>query len=333
MWHRICLTTRVPPRTIESVQSRHSQDPALPLWRRLRRRFYYLLTKATFVSVRRLPPSVGRGLCVGLARMALLVRPRERSRASTNLALAFPELNPTEREKLLGESALALGRNLYDSLTLKQAVREDFAGVHDDGTIATVSKLRNHGRGVLILTGHLGCWELLGAFLAARLGGLAVVTGTVHNRPVDRLLQEQRRELGIVPLPREGDLRPLVRTLKQGGVVAVLLDQNTRVQNMDVPFFGHPAPTAMGFGKLALRYRVPVLPVAIARGVDGHHVVHLPLVELSVGENKSVVVEFLKKCNFALETLIRRNPAEWVWFHQRWPLPITRYPGRQQEPK
>jgi KDO2-lipid IV(A) lauroyltransferase len=246
--------------------------------------------------------------------------------------LAFPDLSVAAREKLLGESAIVLGRNFYDSLTLARAAHEDFAGIRDDGALAAITRLRSQGRGVLILTGHIGSWELLGAFLAARLGGLAVVTGTVHNRPVDQLLQEQRRKMGLIPLPREGDLRPLIRALRQGGVVAVLLDQNTRVQNIDVPFFGHPAPTAAGFGKLALRYRVPVLPVAIARAGDGHHVVHLPPVGLPECGNESAVVEFLRQCNAALETLIRRNPAEWVWFHQRWPEPITRGTGRYRDP-
>ena len=296
----------------------HLQGQNLPLWRRWRRQGYYLLTLATLAGMSRLPERWGQGICVGLARLALRARSRERRQAWHNLGLAFPHLSPSERHRLLAKALETLGRNLYDMLVLDRQARRDFPEVADAGVIASISKLRAHGRGVLILTGHLGCWELLGAYLAARLQGLAVITGTVHNAPVDRLLQERRVRLGLRPMPRESDLRPVVRTLRRGGVVAVLLDQNTRVQNVAVPFFGRPAPTPVGFARLALRYRVPVLPVAIGRVAAGHRISHLSPLPLPAGEGPAAVQLFLQRCNEALEQFIRRNPAEWVWFHDRW---------------
>ena len=307
--------------------------PDLPHWHRLRRRFYYLLTVATLMAVRCLPQRVGRGLCGGLARAALRVRSRERHRAQQNLALAFPDLTVGERDRLLRQAVDALGRNLYDSLALEKLARRDFATVVDEGTVDAVRRLQSRGRGVLLLTGHLGCWELLGAYLASRLDGLAVVTGSVHNAPVDQLLQERRRRWGLTPLPRERDLRPVLRYLRRGGVVAVLLDQNTRVHNVDVPFFGRPAPTPAGFAKLALRYRLPVLPVAIERCAEGYRVVHLPPLPLEAGSSEVAVERFLGSCNAALELFIRRNPAEWVWFHERWPAgPGSDRTGGERQP-
>lgn len=290
----------------------------LPWRRRLRRRGYHLLAVALLALARSVPAAVGRAVCAGLAGAAWRLRRTERERARVNLATAFPEWSTTERDALLRRAAARLGANLYDALALEREAARGFPGVVDDGAAAAARALLAEGRGLLILTGHLGCWELLGAWLARELGGLTVVTGTIHNAPVDRLVNRRRARLGMSPAAREGDLRPLLRTLRRGGAAAVLLDQNTRVPSVPVPFFGRPAPTAVGFARLARRTGAPVLPVGIGRGGGGHRVVHLPPLR-PVGEGTTTAEHaFLEECNAALETLIRRNPAEWVWFHRRW---------------
>ncbi len=279
------------------------------------------------------PIAVGRGLCAGMARFAFRMRPQDRHVAEANLGRAFPELDERGRRRLLVESVRALGLNLFDTLAARRLLENGDSVVEEPGPVEGMSQvgdvladLAAPGRGVFILTGHLGCWELLGGWLARELrarglDGLGVVTGTVRNPPVDRFLQGRRRGLGMVVLPREAGAGPLIRYLGSGGIVAVLQDQNTRVQNLDIPFFGEPAPTPVGLARLAMRYGIPVLPVAIAR--DGrnncHRVVHLPpLVFKEAGRTDEDVESFLTLCNGQLEHFIRRNPTEWVWFHKRW---------------
>jgi len=305
----------------------------IALWRRTRRRFYWLLAVMMVRLVDRVPVTVGRWLCGALARLALGVRPADRHVAEANLARAFPELDEQGRRRLLRESAEAMGLNLFDTLAADRLLAKDDSVAEEPGPVAGMSwvgdvlaDLAAPGRGVFILTGHLGCWELLGGWLvrelrARGLDGLGVVTGTVRNPPVDRLLQGRRRRLGMTVLPRRDGAGPLLRYLRSGGIVAVLQDQNTRVQNLDVPFFGEPAPTPVGLARLALRYGIPVLPVAIARdrARNRHLVLHrAPLVFKEVGRTDEDVENFMTLCNAQLEHFIRRNPAEWVWFHNRW---------------
>ena len=289
-----------------------------PVKRRLRRACYHRLAACVLWTVRRLPTDVGRRFCTTLVRAGLRLRARERERACANLRLVFPELTEAARERLLGRSAAALGANLFDALTLDRWHGRDYAGVSEDGAVAVLRDLRARGRGVLVLTGHFGCWELLGGYLAKVLGGLTVVTGTIHNPPVDRMVNRWRSASGLTTVPREGDLRPLLRCLRDGGVAAILLDQNTRVENVTLPFCGHPAPTPVGFARLAIKLGSPILPVVIARRGDGHEVRHLPPLEPRDYEGDGSVEALLGACNDSLEKALRRNPAEWVWFHRRW---------------
>ena len=108
---------------------------------------------------------------------------------------------------------------------------------------------------------------------------------------------------------------------QSGGIVAVLQDQYTRVQNLEVPFFGEPAPTPVGLARLALRYGIPVVPVAMAWDPESerHRVLSENPLEFKVtGQTDDDVVAVLSLCSLELENFIRRNPAEWVLFHNRW---------------
>jgi Kdo2-lipid IVA lauroyltransferase/acyltransferase len=300
------------------TQGRSSQ---IPRWRRGRRRGYWLLARVVLAGAGALPAPVGRAGCRLLARVALVVRPRERRRAAANLARALPELTPRQQEKLLRTSAAALGETLHATLTADRLAAGGFREVRDEGVVAACRRLLAPGRGALLLTGHLGCWELLGAWLATQLGPVGVVTGTVHNPAVDHLLQTRRRALGMTPLPRENGIRPVVRELAAGHMVGVLLDQRTRAASVLVPFFGRPAPTPVALAKLALWLRIPVLPAAMVRE-EGAWVARClaPLVPPADADPRrdADVAAFTARCNEALESLIRRNPAQWVWFHDRW---------------
>ena len=292
-----------------------------PLHRRIRRRLYHALARAVLAGARRLDTERGRAAGRRLARLALALRGRERDRARANLARVFPVRSPAARETLLRSATDRLGENLFDALTLDRRRAAGYADVSDDGAVAELERLRDAGRGALVLTGHFGCWELLGGYLASGLGGLTVVTGTIHNGPVDEMVNRWRRDAGLDPVPREGDLRPLLRVLRAGGIAAVLLDQNTRVENRTVPFCGHPAPTPVGFARLALRFGTPILPVVIGREGRGHRVTSgEPIDPAAFAAPDPAVAEtgLLIACNAALEKALRRNPDEWVWFHDRW---------------
>lgn len=295
----------------------------LPLRRRLRRRFWHLAARAVLAMVERAPDRAGRAGCRLLARAAWRWRPRERDLARRNVAIVFAQADPVWREALLARATDALGDNLHTALSLPRLAASGYGAVDDlpgpdgRGLVETLRRLQDQRRGVIVATAHLGCWELLAAWLAARLSPTAVITATVRNPAVDRLLQERRRRLGLTVLPRDRGARPVLRALDQGAVVGAVLDQNTRAASVPVPFCGRPAPTPLGLLELARRRGTPIVPAAMVR--QGGRWVTSHLEPLSGAESREVL-HLAAACNDALEALIRRNPDQWVWFHDRWGL-------------
>lgn len=337
VWHISCLTALPAAAFAGGRKGPGGGGPSrreVPAWRRVRRRLWWLLLRIVATVAAWLPPSVGRAAGMALARLALVVRPRERRLALANLELALPEQDGDVRRRLLDEAAAAAGRNLYDALAAGRllarggAVRDE-AGPDGRTLLAVLADESARGRGVLVLSGHLGCWELFGAWLASELaaagrGPLHVITGVVRNPAVDRWLAGRRRGLGLVPLPRTAGVAPLLRCLRDGGVLAALVDQNTGVDSRPVPFFGRPAPTPSGPARLAVRLDVPVVVATIARepGGSGHVVTHGPVWRAPAGlEADAAVDDCLREVNRQLEERVRRNPAEWVWYHRRWDGP------------
>jgi KDO2-lipid IV(A) lauroyltransferase len=294
-------------------------DGHLPLWRRLRRRFWFLVARAVLAIVARVPEGAGRGLCRLLARGALRLRRQQRDQAWRNLVRVFPRRPEPWRRVLLRDAADALGDSAHAALTClgtgAVAPVADLPGADGQTLVARLAGLQAAGRGALLVTAHLGCWELLAAWLARELGGAAVVTGQVHNAPVDRLLQQRRRALGLRILARDGGARPILRALDEGLIVGVLVDQNTRVASARLPFLGHDAPTPLGPARIAARRGVAMVPAALVRCEGRWCAIHdRPIIPADGDDPRDLAV----RCNDALSEMVRRNPSQWVWFHDRW---------------
>jgi KDO2-lipid IV(A) lauroyltransferase len=298
-------------------------DDRLPLWRRLRRRVWYAVLVGVLGTVRALPDAVGRRWCRQLAGVGLRTRTRERRRAHRNLAWVYPERPDGWYEAFLTRTAAALGETLHATLMADRLAARGFPDVVEapgpdgQGLLAVLRTALAEGRGALVITGHLGCWELLGAWLAANLDGAAVVTGTVRNPAVDRLLQERRRRLGLEMLRREEGAGPVLRALERGAAVGVLIDQNTGASSAPVPFLGRAAPTPLGPARLARRRGSPLVVAALVR--DGgrwvaHHAGRMDPADAADD------VALTARLNDALGQFVERNPEQWVWFHDRWDL-------------
>jgi KDO2-lipid IV(A) lauroyltransferase len=177
-----------------------------------------------------------------------------------------------------------------------------------------------HGR-VLAVTGHLGNWEILS--VASRLTPypLAVVVRPLDARWLNPIAERLRLRTGVELIGKRGALRPILAALSRGGMVGILLDQNTaRAEGVFVPFFGRLASTSRSVALLALRTGAPVVPIFARREAHGRHrvIVKPPLDPPKRGDRDLAIAELTARCTAAIEAAIREAPEQWLWIHNRW---------------
>lgn len=293
--------------------------------KKIKRRVEYWLITGLARLARWLPRRAGHRLFGTAGGLAGHFFARDRRRAVDNLGIAFPDAHAIIREAMVEAMFKTLGRNAYDFLALQGTSREGVeAMVERVEGVENLQRAYAGGKGVVAITGHIGCWELLPAYFAA-LGYPCTVVGRRMKEPrLNERLLEIRRSLGVRTLDRDANPRSLVGVLRAGGLLGLLIDQHTRVSGMYVPFFGKPAFTPTAAAKLALMTGAPIVPMAVLLGARERHTIHvLPAIAVPArrDDRQETVRELTERCSHAIEHLVRIDPKQWVWFHHRWREP------------
>ena len=255
---------------------------------------------------------VGRAI----GSLAWTLSRRDRRRALDHLALAYPELPEMERRRLARGCFRHLGTVLGECLHLYHRDCAFVGSVVDVEGWEEIEKVRKAERPLVLFTGHCGNWELLGAAVNCRGVGMAVVARPLDEPRQQRMLAGLRERFGTPTIARgsEGAARQLLGTLRRGGALGMLIDQDTKVEGVWVPFFGRPAFTPIGAAKIALKQKAAVVPVFIERLADGRHRVRFqPPLDLPADPEEATAVMTAK-----IEEQVRRLPEQWVWMHRRW---------------
>src|SRR5437867_2851664 len=279
-----------------------------------------LAAGALVAAAGRLPLPLALWLGRRLGYAAHVALGRRRRLALDNLARAYPALPLRARARLARHASQHLGMTLIElARVLARPLDVTLARIRLEGVEHLRAAMAAHGR-ALLLTAHLGNWELLAA--AHRLTGypLAIVVRPLDSAPLNALADRLRRKSGVELIDKRGALRPVLRALADGRMVAILLDQNAaRHESVFVPFFGRAASTSKSLAVLAVRTGTPVVPIFIRREGRRHRVmVHPPLVPPAVNDAERAVVELTMRCTAAIETAVMQAPEQWLWMHNRW---------------
>ena len=284
-----------------------------------------------------LPPAWAVRIGKWLGRVAFLVDARHRHISLTNLKAAFPDLSASERWTIARKTFENLGKTLLEIPGLARQKREDiqrrvrYTGVDRKEWI----RAQQEG-GALLLTGHIGNWELMAlGFGWQDEANLAFVARPLDNPYFDRWVNRLRTRSGNRMIPKKGALRGISRALREGFFVGLLMDQGaTGRDGVFVDFFGHLAGSNVALGFLAGRFGVPVHPVHIFRDASGTgHTVHIgpKLPVARTGRKKSDILENTQMFQKALEEIIRQHPEQWFWMHRRWKgSPTVSYEKRKK---
>jgi KDO2-lipid IV(A) lauroyltransferase len=252
-----------------------------------------------------------------IGSLAWTLSRRDRRRALDHLALAYPELSETERRRLARDCFRHLGTVLGECLHLFHRDCAFVGSIVEILGFEEIETVRREGRPLVLFTGHCGNWELLGAAVNCRGVGMTVVARSLDEPEQQELLAGLRARFGTPTIERgsEGAARQLLGTLRRGGALGMLIDQDSgKMEGVWVPFFGRLAFTPVGAAKIALKQKAAVVPVFIERLADGRHRVRFqPPLDLPDDPEAATALMTAK-----IEEQVRRRPEQWVWMHRRW---------------
>jgi len=235
-----------------------------------------------------------------------------------NLALALPE-RVAEHRVIARETYRHLGVSALEFLKLSTDPAAAAARVHPRG-LAAFETAHARARGVIVVTAHFGNFDLLACSQALRGVPLAIVSRELHGGGSNRFWMESRERSGLRIFQELGGARDVVRWLRQGNVLGLVVDQRTPPSRGGIrsPFMGQEVWTSTAAAKLALRTGAALVPARIERRADGDHdLVVEP--EIPVGDLEDAAREAVltARINGVVERWIRARPEHWMWLHRR----------------
>lgn len=264
--------------------------------------------------------------------MSRVVRSRRRQ-VLANLELAYGETLSTQaRHRIMHQVFQMFGQTFMETLMLPSMVSRGLEDYFQIEGLENLTESLRPDRGAIGFTAHFGNWELMA--LAQGLRGIPMdVVGRPPGDPhLARRLETTRSLTGNRTISKYSALRPMLRSLREGRTIGLVIDQNVGGgHGIFVDFFGRPASTTPALALLALKTGAPVVPVFDYPDRNGRHrIVYGPVVEVQrTGDRKEDIRVLTARVTAIIEEKVRERPDLWLWMHNRW---RSRPPGDQPAP-
>ena len=280
-----------------------------------------------------LPHRVALFVSTRIARLSYYLLGNLRKVGYRNLEIAMPELQQPEREKLVKGSFESLGRVLGEVSQFHKATParlEHLIEFHIDHLLELYAKVRHQGRGAIVVTGHIGNWELFVFAFAAIYEPMSYLARPIDNPLIEEMTVRIRSRFGNRPINKTNSVMVASKILREGGILGILADVNAHPkEGVFVPLFGVPACTSTGAALLAIRTNSVIVPMCAVwdREKNKYVAIHGEIIEPAMtGDRKSDVAETTARFTAEIEKFVRAYPDQWLWIHKRWK---TRPPGEK----
>ncbi len=256
-----------------------------------------------------------------------------RAEVLETIRCCFPEKSTAECRAVANGMYENLGQTIMETLRFDALDREWMERHVDLQDIAIVREALTRGKGAIMLSAHLGNFQLPG-MIASFLGmPITNITKSVKPAALNEHWQRVRKRFGLKTVDRRGSFRACLAALKANELLGFLLDQNMkRKEGIFVEFFGRPACTTPGMALLSVMTGSPVIPVFCWRRPDGNYRIEiLPALPPPPDRDPETIRQATQAYTAIVESVIRRHPDQWIWIHRRWrtqPLPESPPAGK-----
>ena len=264
------------------------------------------------------PILLALGWLLGNLYYLIIAKMRRRAVAHMMPALGIDE---EAAKKLVRASFINMARNFLDILAMPMLNESNFRDYIEIDHLERMQEALAEGHGVVVLTGHIGCWEWLSA--AFTLNGMPVsaIAKPQPNIQYTRVLDDLRATIHVEIFSRgTSELIAAARALKHGKLLGFLADQDGGPGGAFIKFLGRTASTPLGPAVFSRKFKSPVVPAFILRQANGKHKVVVGEIMRcpNTGDSDRDLHEFTVQMTAIVERIIRENPTQWIWFQKRW---------------
>jgi KDO2-lipid IV(A) lauroyltransferase len=291
-----------------------------------REKCIYKLIYAFMWTLGALPRSWRFGLADAIGRIWHNLDKRHRALAHKNLSMIFPEKSAHEIRAMVLHIFQHWGRMFFEiGWGLHLDARNIYQYLDPEG-LENLSSAYRKKKGVILITGHIGTWEILPACLERIRISNNTIYRTMDFKPLDAFFLRARTRLGANMIPLRNSVEKIHKKLAQGESIAIFIDQNANLGNgVFIHFMGREACASKGPALLSMATEAAVVPALIAREGERYKMIFYPEIPLiRTGNQEEDLRINTQRYNAAVETMVRRYPEQWLWLPDRWktqPLP------------
>jgi len=293
----------------------------MKLKKSVRHNIAYFIVFFLIIFFRTIPRRVGMAIGRFLALIFYTVAKKLRKNTIRHLTMAFGDEKTEKEIKWIARHVfLHFARAGVDAIRIPIYIKNGIDRYITTKNLHYLEQAHNSEKGFLLLTGHLGNWELMGAWVAQKKFQLHVVGAVLSNSKLNKLIVDLRNQTVYINIERGNSARGIIQAIKGGFPVAFLIDQDTRAKGVFVDFFGIKAHTPVGPVALAGMLDVPIIPMAMHLKKDLTYEMECfePIYYINTGDKEKDIITLTQKCSDIYEQIIRRHPEQWAWMHRRW---------------